>query len=333
MIRLDSTYISAYKPTGSLSSAYNSTNFGSTINAFSHGILTPLCCLSADGTVGFFFNPTTTTNTSVDSYKTILSGSYGSLSFVSFSKLLTPSLSSVFSVRMGGNDLVISLHSTAGNPAQIAVGAKTGSTTFDSFVPDTPNTLTNTVQCASYSHDGDTLLLPRQESDVLYLGQTISCLLEDTLILTLTGYVPIQNLKVGDVIRTTKGTTNIKKISKSLPISSEKDFAYMVPKDYMMPGKPFQDLMVSSHHLVVNVFNSSSEKIFSGFHPSCRKLNRIDSTGKIYYHLITDNFVNDIIYANGLEVETYGIDYRNKVKTICSEESCWYELDKCSSTT
>ena len=171
---------------------------------------------------------------------------------------------------------------------------------------------------------------------VLYLAQTsesqVPCFKEQSLILTINGYIPIQNLRKGDLIKTlSNGYVPLKIIGKKnidnkFSGSSINRLFVCTNKNY---PEVFEDLYITGLHSIL-VDNLTEEQ-----HENVRKLyysnnDILKTEGKFrlpvsldekayeygieeevtIYHLARDNeneYDNYVIYANGLLVETTSI--------------------------
>lgn len=144
---------------------------------------------------------------------------------------------------------------------------------------------------------------------------SLVCFAETALIMLISGeYIPVKELNVNHILKTKKGHTNIKSLFKSY-INGK---MWIIEKDSISQGVPFQDLIISPDHAFIH--NGEWH------HARCSKLTReIDYTGYIY-HLETNNYLEDVIYSNSLECETWGRLFRGKVKWTCLEDKCVLSL-------
>lgn len=132
----------------------------------------------------------------------------------------------------------------------------------------------------------------------IIIGQTstLACLLKGTKILTPIGYIPIENLKVGQKILTYNfKVKEILEIHESVVYPFPDFLPCIIPK-----GKfnAFQDLYLSPHHgiLIGNKFHCAKDL-------ETEKYN----TNKLlhYFHIRTEDYFRDTLVANGVAVETY----------------------------
>lgn len=157
-------------------------------------------------------------------------------------------------------------------------------------------------------------------------GGGVPCFKQDTKILTNHGYIPIQDLKRGDLVQTLKhGLKPICLLGKSHILhhreSSSKDKLYICSK--VKYPEVFEDLvMTGSHALLVHSLTQGEKEAVKKFYgkifiTDCmyRFPVSLDTRAEIYedegehtiYHIALENedlFKNYGIYANGLLVET-----------------------------
>jgi hypothetical protein len=160
-----------------------------------------------------------------------------------------------------------------------------------------------------------------------FFGFKAPCFKEDTKILTEKGYIPIQDLKIGDLVKTLKhGYLPIVMIGKkeiyhpASPIRIKDQLYICSPSEYQ---EVFEDLIITGCHsiLVDDLTNKKKEEIRNvngdvyiteGKYrlPSC-----VDEKASVYkvegnymvYHIALENddyYSNYGIYANGLLIET-----------------------------
>jgi len=176
---------------------------------------------------------------------------------------------------------------------------------------------------------------------VIFLSQ-ITCFKEDTLILTNKGYIPIQNLKKGDLIQTFKnGLVPINTIGKkqiyhpALHNDRIKDQLYKYSKEKY--PKLLEDLVITGcHSVLVNNFASQEQKdktlklnnnrLFKTDNkyrlPAC-----VDDSSSVYeipgnyivFHFALEHddcYMNYGVYANGLLVETTSKRYMKELSNM-----------------
>ena len=156
-----------------------------------------------------------------------------------------------------------------------------------------------------------------------------ACLNEGTLILTINGYVKIEELKIGDFVETQKGYIKIKEILSNFLI--QKNEVYLIPKN-SINCFPFEDLYISKLHclLLKNDLEFRNQKWYSECYDYMYKIENynklhvfhcnkaIIAEGKFkLYHLVLESnniFEDFLISANGLYVESCSIN--NYLSTI-----------------
>jgi hypothetical protein len=214
-----------------------------------------------------------------------------------------------------------------------------------------PNTL-NMNQYTNYrwnsvasNSDGQTLLSssrPLLQEQQLFGGvwiynKNFVCFKQDAKILTDKGYIKIQDLHPGDLVKTvSNGFKPIHSIGKRNiyhPASSEriKDQLYLCTKEHY--PKLFEDLVITGcHSILVPQYKDDAERektievygntyVTEGYYrlPSCA-----DERASVYsesgdytiYHFAlenNDNYMNYGVYANGLLVETCSKRYLNEL--------------------
>ena len=196
--------------------------------------------------------------------------------------------------------------------------------------------LGSTVNTASLTNiDNTVTTFSRMAFDV---GVTthVHCFLEGSKILTINGYVPIEQLKQGDLIKTTNSTyIPIYKLGKRVMhhhVSNERDKNILYKCSQKNYPELTEDLIITGCHsiLVVEFKNNQREKTIELLKkiyitddeyrlPAC-----VDDRTTIYetegdytvYHIALENdndYFNYGIYANGLLVESCSKIFLNKV--------------------
>jgi hypothetical protein len=188
--------------------------------------------------------------------------------------------------------------------------------------------ISNVVNSAGY----DGLTYPNPSYDLVAWTYTIAydypCFKEDTKICTVAGYVSIQDLKAGDLVKTLcHGYLPIIQVGKKEIYNANsteriKDQLYQYP-----PIDTFDPLIITGcHSVLVHNINEYSDKIFKLLGdiyitdnmyrlPAC-----IDETASVYphagtyfiYHIALKNdnrYTNYGIYANGRLTETCSLRY------------------------
>lgn len=150
-----------------------------------------------------------------------------------------------------------------------------------------------------------------------------SCFLEGTLLLLASGaYAHIESLRPGDQLRTKDGrTTTIREIQKDyVSFLTPHRRPVHIPANAFGEGLPFQDLYLSGNHAFVsptchekdNDRPPTQKDRLS--HVSCTT--RFSQTDTIksffYYHVATEDYLHDLINANGIWCETLDVAHRSR---------------------
>jgi hypothetical protein len=173
-----------------------------------------------------------------------------------------------------------------------------------------------------YTDNGYTLSFNNTEaSTILMIGQTTTCFLEGSKILTEFGYKAIEDLKVGDKIITKGEINNDDYIDKKSDYNSEpiiwlgsftpikknlNSYPICIKKNALGENLPFEDLFVSPlHRIILYGKMIPAENLVNGdtiFQDTSKK-------SIVYYHLELPSHYS--IIANGILTETYK-DFGNK---------------------
>jgi hypothetical protein len=188
---------------------------------------------------------------------------------------------------------------------------------LNTFTTDSP-VITGNI----YTDNGGTLQFTSEvELSILMTGQTTTCFLEGSKILTEFGYKAIEDLKVGDKIITKGEINNDDYINKKSDYNSEpiiwlgsftpmkkniNSFPICIKKNALGENLPFEDLFVSPlHRIILYGKMIPAENLVNGdtiFQDTSKK-------SIVYYHLELPNHYS--IIANGILTETYK-DFGNK---------------------
>ena len=130
------------------------------------------------------------------------------------------------------------------------------------------------------------------------LVPSLNCFLKGTKIQTVNGYVPVEDLKDGDELVTTRGTTVIKKkLYRKVSGDVSDNLPYRIPKDHFGAQMPFEDTYLSPLHCV-----------FANGDWMCMYQTdfKQEKMGDVlyYYHLLTTDYYNDFIFCNGIVSES-----------------------------
>ena len=159
------------------------------------------------------------------------------------------------------------------------------------------------------------------EYGAIFYDPNYTCFLKGTYILTINGYKKIENIDITDkLIDRNNKIINIKKIHYFV---SHTYMPYIIKKDSIDNNIPNEDLYITGFH-AVKINNRL-------YHPCHKKLNIFDlfteHIGDYYYYNIeTDNYFEDTIIANNLEIETL---CNNNLKQNVKWNCCSGENDSC----
>lgn len=133
------------------------------------------------------------------------------------------------------------------------------------------------------------------------IGLPPPCLTSDMQILTPQGYRRVDTLRQGDRIRTPDNRiVRIASIFHTTIERTDKLTApYIIPKDFVCPNVPSQDVRLSSNHLF---FADGSWRL-----PIWEDTIRQENTGEsvTYYHIACDNYGEDKLLCFGLPVDSW----------------------------
>ncbi len=136
----------------------------------------------------------------------------------------------------------------------------------------------------------------------------VPCFLKGTLIRTPTGEVPIETLKEGDEVVTTTGEIKaITNIQRATVPPTESTNPYKIPEGDLGAT---QDLYLSPTHGVRTAGGETVEAQFLGYPQE-----KMDTPVE-YYNISIGRLRSELIYANGVAVESMGADGKNTVADV-----------------
>ena len=148
------------------------------------------------------------------------------------------------------------------------------------------------------------------------------CFAEGTNILTPSGYVKVENLKINDILLTYQNKEIKLKDIYSFIAPSNNNLLYKLPKDALSPNVPNEDLYMSEGH----AFRHNNNWYHMYHHKLVIKTEEQISVK--YYHILIDNWFDNTLVANGVEVESYYNKKYNRninLQWLCDETSCKYK--------
>ncbi|PGH52786.1 hypothetical protein CRT60_22850 [Azospirillum palustre] len=139
---------------------------------------------------------------------------------------------------------------------------------------------------------------------------TPTCILRGTYVRSMFGDVPVESLKIGDMIKSsvTGEFRSIRWIGRRLLAGSSLDTEHLrkvhlpvrIARDAIAQNMPSRDLYISpSHALLIGEYGVSARLLING-----SSIRQVDAMEEIeYFHIELDS--HDGMYAEGLPVETY----------------------------
>ncbi|WP_049975967.1 Hint domain-containing protein [Azospirillum sp. B506] len=137
-----------------------------------------------------------------------------------------------------------------------------------------------------------------------------TCVLRGTYVRSMFGDVPVESLKIGDLIKSSV-TGEFRPIRwigrRALTVSSldtdqlrKIHLPVRIVRDAIAPGLPARDLYISPNHgLLIGDYGVSARLLING-----SSIRQVDGMEEIeYFHIELDS--HDGMYAEGLPVETY----------------------------
>jgi len=249
-------------------------------------------------------------------------------------------LTSCYNLIIDSNNNIYTL-TYIGNNTKVRLSKYDSTGTLISVITDNPSS----SYCTGLTFDNSGNLYFQSTSTSIYvytpgaLNPTVTCFKEDTKILTLKGYIPIQNLRKGDFVKTLHNSyVPINMIGKRKMFNSGnadriKDRLYICTNEEY--PEIFEDLVITGcHSILVEEFNGNekkkTEEILGDIYltenkyrlPAC-----VDERAKPYeengeftiYHIALDNddyYMNYGVYANGLLVETCSQRYLKEISEM-----------------
>lgn len=148
------------------------------------------------------------------------------------------------------------------------------------------------------------------------LDYSVICIVKGTLIRTPTGEVAVENLRVGDIIETGSGPLPVKSLFSRSFIGNENLVPRKIPAHKYGEGMPHTDLYVSQWHALY-IDGKFHHTRCLGYEPETSYYNNVFE----YYHVGVEKYP-EVMYANGMPVETSGFKFRPHVYEECGPEEC-----------
>jgi len=272
----------------------------------------------------------------VASYNTMSVGSYNATTGAPINGSIATFESQPYGVAYSGNYLYVALYNSN---KIVKCDATTGAKTTFSTTGSLPYGLTVSNNYL-YSAENASNVLVRYVLPPVIAPPVIACFKEGSRILTSEGYISVQNLRKGDLVKTSKhGFVPIHSIGKRriqhFALEERiKDQLYKCSTDKY--PELFEDLVITGcHSILVDKFTSDEQRentikinrklyVTDGKYrlPACadEKASVYDKSGYYnIYHFALENddyYMNYGVYANGLLVETCSKRYLNELSNM-----------------
>ena len=131
---------------------------------------------------------------------------------------------------------------------------------------------------------------------------TASCLLKGTMILTTKGEIPIEDINENDIVLLSNGKKSkiIHTRYEDFDLTNSIDL-YVIKKDTFAKNIPYQDTYLSPRH----VFGYNG-KLYHPEHLTIKGVKKCENMKKFtLYNIQMENYLDGLLIANGLEVESY----------------------------
>ena len=150
---------------------------------------------------------------------------------------------------------------------------------------------------------------------VLY-DSTLYCFLKGTMIKTINGWKKVEKLKKTDILLSGDKKINIKEI-KIIMSDNYDQRPYVIKRNQFGYNYPNENLYLSAGHAF-----KINGKYYHPFHETKKNITKsILKPPYVYYHIITEDYYNDVIIANNIECESCNINNIN-YKWECAESEC-----------
>jgi len=138
----------------------------------------------------------------------------------------------------------------------------------------------------------------------VFSTSSVPCLCRGMMILTPSGYVPIESLKEGELLLVPPfydRTVEIRRVFSSTYVGTKENVPYRIPAHFFERNKPTEDILLSPHHLVF--YNGK-------WHLPCQVEGLKAEEGMIgerfeYYHIALSEYYSDKIWCNNMAVDSW----------------------------
>ena len=110
---------------------------------------------------------------------------------------------------------------------------------------------------------------------------------------------PVEDLCIGNVLRTRDGFTEVINVTRSEHPPSKDALSYIIPKNHYGMGRPSCDTLLSPKHSIFTPARHWKHMQHSEFEQ------KPSTDTVVYYHVQTSSYIDDVIYVNGMETETW----------------------------
>lgn len=309
-------------------------NTNGTLNTSFNGISSP---------VGMFIDPNSNT-LYVSSYYTRTIGSYNATNGTVINGTISSFGDTPYGIVYSGNYLYVAMHNSQIIKKCNAITGEQSTFVTTGALPYGLTIYNNYLYCSNYAVNtvvGHALpAIPVSVPVSVPVSAEVPCFKEESKILTNNGYIAVQNLKKGDLVKTSKnGFVSIHSIGKRKMRhdASEERLKYQL---YTCSTDKypelFEDLIITGcHSILIDKFTSQKQRektiqvngntyVTDGKYrlPAC-----VDERTSVYdksgyyniYHFALENedyYMNYGVYANGLLVETCSKRYLNELSNM-----------------
>ena len=134
-------------------------------------------------------------------------------------------------------------------------------------------------------------------------GTTIPCLVKGSLILTPSGYKPVETIANGDLIKTADGRKVPVKVFTREIVTTKLTAPYLIPANTFAPSFPKADIRLSPLHAIAVKSLWHIPCIAATLYPAIQQYDL--GVPVTYYHLECPDFFRDNLVCDGSVVESF----------------------------